>query len=321
MAVGSWQERVLFITQLRSLMDTGITLDTALPLAGGRRGPYREAAELWARAVSAGQPLSEQMQRSGEPALVCALVRAGELSGHLPAMCREIEAFYSHCLMLKRLVIGRSIYPLILIHLALMMPPLVGFITGSHGAWLILLGPALLWTLALGLLLLGHLGGRSGWNARLCATLPGLRTLTRQLVCANSCLVLRAGASAGMLYHNALEMAASACGNRWWGQRLERQANALMHGDCPQLSQALEDCDFPADLVQILRSAEIGGAVERALGQMATISRERFTSALTWTMRVAVGVLMALAMLIAIIAIFSIFSRVYLTPLQDAMNY
>ena len=46
-------------------------------------------------------------------------------------MCQEIVAFYTHAAAIRRMIIGRSIYPLLLIHVAMVMPNLVQVIANN----------------------------------------------------------------------------------------------------------------------------------------------------------------------------------------------
>src|SRR6056297_3337380 len=125
MSRSTWAERVLFFTQLRHLISSGLALDQSLALAAIRGSSYVAKSKRWQQRVQGGDQLHRALRDDGEAPLICALVEAGERSGRLHELCAEIADFYQHCLAIKRLLIRRSIYPLILIHLALVLPALV----------------------------------------------------------------------------------------------------------------------------------------------------------------------------------------------------
>ena len=177
-------------------------------------------------------------------------------------------------------------------------------------------GPLILWTVVLGCFIFLKLSQQTRLAARL-ALLPGARALTSQLVTANSALVLKGGASAGMLYHQSLDMAAECCGNAVMGEAMRQQAKALMEGQTANLSAALAALNFPTDMQLIVRNAEETGTMEAGLGRVATLSHERFHERVTWSARIATGLLIFIAMLFAAYVIISTFVGVYIGPLQE----
>lgn len=320
MAVGTWQQTVIFYGQMRQIVRTGLTLSQAIPLAAGSSAPHRQLAAQWVRGIEQGQPWHQQLSQSNERPLICALIRAGENSGRIEEMCEEIVSFYQNLLTIKRLIISRAVYPVILIHMVMVIPALVPVVAKGANPLTLFIGPGLLWlTVAVGILL-WRVGKRSGWTAAV-ARRPPLSALTLQMVTTNSALVLRAGISAGMLYHEALEQAADSCGNALYGAAMRREAGILMRSEDYTLTQALSNVGWPQDMLNVLASGEHSGAVERSLQQITEIARERFQSRLTWTARVLMGILLAIAMIYAAITIISMYMSVVMGPMQEALNY
>ncbi|MDA3962368.1 MAG: type II secretion system F family protein [Planctomycetota bacterium] len=302
---------------MRSLLKAGMAIDQSCALAGDNApAPYRQWAKDWAAGCRAGRPLGEQMLESGERGLPTAIITAGERSGRLVELCDEIVAFYDEAIRIRNLIIGRSVYPIFLLHATMMIPVIPLWFLGKCSPWMVLLGPACLWT-GLGLAWLAHVLGRSsGFSARLATRAP-LRALVRPLVATISCQVLRAGAAAGMLWPEALRLAAASCGNRVYGARLCRAATGIEREEVPSLTAALTQADFPREVLELCTAAEHAGELEVVLGRAAVLQRERFATRVEWTARVIMGTFYAIAMIAAAITIVAMAFEFYIKPIQD----
>ncbi len=291
----TWSSAAIFYDQLRSLVAMGMALPQALGLAGNTsHGRHRALAPAWAAGCSSGRPLAELLAADGEPALAVALVRAGEASGRLPELCRELAGYYEHALAMRRLVIGRLVYPAFLVHVALVAAAIPGIAFSGASPSSLLAGPAVLWAVLALAWCVFHLVGPQV-RARVMLS-PGLIGLVGPLVAANTCLVVRAGLAAGMLIPASLELAAPACGNRIYTDRLQAAAGAVNDGRLANLTAALEAAGLPTLVVQMVGTAEIAGKLEEALGRCATFQQESFRTRVEWTARVLSGTIYALAM-------------------------
>ena len=280
---------------LRSGLSMAQALDSVAGTAGGR---HAALARGWSRGCGAGEPLAPQMKRDGEEPLAVAMVAAGETSGRLPELCQDLSTLYDHRRALRALFIGKLIYPVILVHVAMFCGGFVRwFQTGAASA--LLLPPVMLWA-ALAIVGAGLQGAhRAGLTARW-ALLPGVRSLSMPLITGNTCLVLRAGILAGMLYHQALDLAAGACGNRVIAADLRRIAGDLASGRTPDLCAALSRFDhFPRAVLQLVQTGELAGTLDETLGRAATLSRESFRERTLWATRIARGTCYAAAMAFA----------------------
>lgn len=297
----TWVGAAAFYDQLRGILAAGLPLRQALELAGNAAaGRHRLLAPRWAAGCAAGQTLAEQLARDGEPVLAAALVRAGEASGRLPEMCGEIAGYYQHAVVLRRLMISRLVYPVILIHVALVVAA-VPAAFADESPLLVLVGPAALWALVAVAVVIGSRLGPT--TASRLALLPGLRALTLPLVAANTCLVLRAALSAGMLFPAALDLAAGACGNRVIAQRLRAAAAGLVANGQGNLTSALAQAGFPAVVVQLVANGEVAGKLEDALAHGAELEREAFRLRSEWTARIVAGTIYGLALLLAAVTV------------------
>ena len=246
------------------------------------------------------------------------MVKAGETSGRLTEMCRDLASHYRHRIALRTLVIGRLVYPVMLIHVTLLALGIVLTFTNGWSPWIILGLPLLLWlTVAgawFGLRMLG-----AATLAKLALAGP-IAPLTMPLVAANTCTVLRAALSAGLLMPDALELTAGACGNSLLGRRLVEAGGDLRHNRLDSLTAALKRVGLPTIVVEHTNSGERSGKLDETLGQSAMLMRESFRLRAEWTARITCGIIYACAMVGAAFVIFFAFSKVYLEPFRELMQ-
>jgi len=291
----AWAGAAVFYHQLGIMVRTGLTLAQALEhAAAASPGWHGARAKAWSSGCAGGQSLAEQLERDGEEAVATALVRAGEVSGQLPRLCSEIAGLYEHRLRLRGMIIARSIYPALLATLALMAPGVVGVIARDAPVWTMLVGPAALWGGVIAVVVANAVMQRSGLMARLALAWP-LRGLVMPLLAANTCLVLRAALSAGMLMPRALDLAADACGNQVMAARLRAAAGDLNQGRLPNLTAAVAAAGLPHLVVMLVSNGEIAGALDDTLDRAAAQQREAFQERTLWTARILTGLFYAAA--------------------------
>ena len=311
MAIFAWHRQARLCESLGSTLDAGLAPHVALGLAadaaGGAIGRQARAA---AAAVATGTPLSTAMAASGEDGLLGAMLAAGERSGRLPTLLRQLAATYALRARLRDQAARRLVYPTLLIHVALMLGPLPWVVSGSQPAWSMAAGPLAIWMLVLAAVLTVRAGSRAGLLARL-ALRPPCRALCRPALLADLAAVLGAALSAGLLVPDALELAADACANRELAARLRDAAAAVRTSRLPDLSAALAACGLAGDELELIRVGERSGKLEEALGQARTVAAERFALRLQWTAKLATGTIYGLAMLIAAMTILTMAAQVF----------
>jgi type II secretory pathway component PulF len=295
----SWSHTATFYEQMAVTLDAGLSIAQAVQLSGNTAGgELRSGGQRWSAGCAAGQSLAEQLQADGQPSFDIALVKAGETSGRLPELCRELASHYRHRMALRTLVLGRLVYPVFLIHVTLLALGVVLVFMSHWSPWIILALPLMLWALVGGAVLLLRLLGP---NTRAKLVLSGpFAPLTMPLVAANTCTVLRAALSAGLLMPDALELSAGACGNRIMGERLVSAGNELRYNRIDSLSAALQRCGLPVLVVDHTTTGERSGTLDKTLGQMATMMRESFRLRAEWTARIFCGLIYGGAVLAAV---------------------
>ncbi len=299
----NWARTATFHEQLAVTLNAGLTITQAVQLAGDTAGgELRAHGRQWSAGCAAGRGLAEQLAAAQQPGFDVALIKAGETSGRLTEMCRDLAAHYRHRIELRTLVISKLVYPVILIHVTLLALGIVLTFQSGWSPWIILGLPVLLWICVggawFGLRLLGA-------STRATIALSGpFALLTLPLVAANTCTVLRAALSAGLLMPDALELTAGACGNQVMGQRLADAGRALRHNRLDSLTAALRTVDLPDIVVSHVGSGEKSGKLDETLGQAATLMRESFRLRAEWTARIVCGTIYAGAMLGAATVVF-----------------
>jgi type II secretory pathway component PulF len=316
----TWTSAARFYRQLSLVHKAGISLAQAVGMAGGATtAEHRQQAPAWSQACTQGSQFADQLAASREEPFAIALIRAGERSGRIPEMATLIAEHYEHRISLRNLIIARLIYPVILLHVALIMPTVVMVLAYQWPVVTLLLGPGLIWSVAIALYVAETTSRRAGLTARLVLQQP-LSFLAMPMVIANSCQVLSAGFTAGMLVPDALELAADGCGNREMARRFRAAGSGVRHGRLPNLAAALGECGFPSTELGLITNAETVGKLEEVLGQVATVAEESFRLRTLWAAKIATGVIYGIAMITAVIVIFSMVSAFYLGPIKETMK-
>ena len=290
-----WSSTALFHEQLRLMLMAGLPIADAVRQAGQTAGGwYAEQAGKWSTELGRGQSLSAMMTASGCRAIDIALVRAGENSGHLPELCADIALHYRHAISLRTMIIGRLIYPTFLIHMTLIAAAFLLVFMFGWSAWWSLYGLLIFWSLVL-LLMIGWRTTGSATKARW-ALGWGIGAVVWPLLAANTCSVLRAGLSAGMLAPDALELSAGACGNAVLGERLTRASRELRQGQLGDVTAALNASGLPVLVIDLCRSGEKSGKLDDTLGHATTAMRETFRMRSEWLARIVCGTIYTAAM-------------------------
>ena len=259
-------------------------LEAGLSLVQGIRsieGPPLRDRERLADALAAGSGLDSVLAVA--PSWLSAtdrqLISAGHASGTLPETLRQMAGQHQTRQRAIRAVIGACIYPLFVLHFAVLVLPVGQLMTGTVADYLrsvlSLLLP--LWLV----LLLVWAGVRCrirvfGWIGD---WLPGVRGYRRFGALRDVCLVLRAFLTAGCRLDEAWYGACAATGRRAFVQAGVRCATAIQAG-APPSSVLSGSAPFPAEFVQVYRSGEETGKLEESLLYLEDEYGHRASSAL-----------------------------------------
>ncbi len=250
------------LDQLSTLLTSGVPILEAL--SGLERSPHREVAacaERLRERIQAGRPLAESM--AGDPAFPpahTALIGAAERAGAVPRVLLRLRDEVDRAIEARRAFILRTAYPIGILALTALFPPLYLIVQGRTGAYIALE--------------LGIFGGAGALAALIHARrkqafplllrLPVLGDALRRAALGESLSLLGLLVGAGIGVREALEITAGAA--RWPGlsEELHRSAEALKGGR--NLAGALESLSgIPSIERGAIASGERAGAMDQAL--------------------------------------------------------
>jgi general secretion pathway protein F len=258
----SFQQREHLFHSLAQLSRGGIALGKALDVLA--RNSDRQVGSCVRSLIASlqnSESVGEAFRAAGFSQSDAAVIQAGEASGRLDAVFGELAEFYAQLAQTRRAVIAKSIYPLLVLHLAailLAIPPALldgswtSFLAHSLpilvGFYLCLLLGAVLWRLTRNLL------SRSSRSAKMIIRVPvlGRFLLNWTLWKFTSVLSLYIAAGGGLL--RAFEMAGTVCENADLKATTSAALSRVKHGE--RLGEAFRK--QPRVPESLLRSIEIG---------------------------------------------------------------
>jgi len=244
-------------------------LEAGLSLVEGIRSlegvPVRDRKRM-ADALASGTPVDDVLNEA--PAWVSEtdrqVISAGHTAGVLPSTFRNLSDQHRSRQQAQRAVLGASIYPILVLHFAIVVLPAGQLVSGSVGDYLrevfSLLVP--LW------FFLALLVFAIKWRIRAIGVvgdlLPGIRGYRRYGALRDVCSVLRAFLTAGCRLDEAWYGACAATGRQSFIKAGVRCAETIQAGSPP--SGILDQLKvFPPEFCRIYRSGEQTGKLEDSL--------------------------------------------------------
>lgn len=281
------QQAVLF-RQLATMIDSGLTSGRALQALSQHTGGHFGAAlrDITER-LDQGSPLYKCLGLYPEyfSELVVSLVQAGETGGQLDVRLKEIADMLEQSYELRQKLISQCVYPVVILHAAIFIPPLYKLVTGGPSAY----ATAVLWPLvalwgAFAALLVGN---------RLVSVVGPLRVTVDAIVLVIPLVgrVVRDGSlvqalralgdllEAGVPTARAVQIAARAAGNAAVGNRIARIEDLLDEGH--SLSSAMaKSRAMPPTVMQMVVAGEASGTLGVSLKKAANLLQIDFDNAL-----------------------------------------
>jgi type II secretory pathway component PulF len=216
------------------------------------------------------------MQGDWIPTFDLALIQAGEKSGRLAECCRLLAGYYEERAQLIRRVLGDLAYPLLIVHLAVLIFPtsqLTGLLQNLSPLQFIQSKIALLlpaYAAICALLFAAQAKRAEPFRAaveRLLAMVPLIGTARRHLALARLSAALEALISAGVTVIEAWELAAVASGSPAILRTVRRWRPRLESGETP--SELLADSPaFPELFSNLYATGEISGQLDETLRRL-----------------------------------------------------
>ena len=280
---GQLVQRSEFYDQLSRLTAAGIGLIDALERIK-QRPPARSYHAPLARLVDElkhGRPFMLALRATGDflPPFDTALLHAGEQTGRIDACFRLLADYYAQSARLARFVISQCLYPIGLIHFAVLvfggaMPFIQSGMTASSwalaGNIILMLAP---FYLAAALLVFA-LQGRHGetWRAvveRILHAVPVLGAARRYLAISRLAVALEALINAGVLIGQAWTTAANASGSPTLRRAVATWQRQIEAGRKPA-ELVVGAAGLPEMFVSLYATGEVSGKLDESLRQLHT---------------------------------------------------
>ncbi len=278
-------QRGEFYYQLASMIRAGLpligalqTLEKSPPAASYRKPIARMLAELKGRSsfVSALNTIGDWL-----PVFDKALLEAGEKSGRLDECFRLLASYYEERAKLARAVMGQMLYPVIIVHLAIMVfpPGLIkaAFWDGEWGAFLVskVTWYGLLYAAVAALVLASGSSRAQWWRAtmeRILGFVPVLGRARQNLALARLTAALEALFSAGVGIVDSWELAARASGSPAFAREVMTwRPHVEVDQKTPGELLAYKNV-FPAMFTSLYRTGEISGQLDDTLKRLHSYS-------------------------------------------------
>lgn len=272
------KQRVVFYRQLAVQLDAGVGLTGSLAqLERVVSGPLKRGVIGVRAALDRGATFGEALRAQPAPLfspLEVELLAAAEQTGHVDRAARKLEAIMERRKRIQDTLVGRLAYPVLILHLAILLPSLVVLVMQGVAAYLAAVLPiiGIIWGLALACLLLVAISRRV---PALASAIEGLMRLTpvikgvrEAVVRARACRTFAELHDAGVAPVRAMRVAALASASPYLSKRLEGAALDLEGG--ATIGEALLNRKVLPPLEQgMVESGEIAGKLGHALGKVA----------------------------------------------------
>ena len=286
---GQLNQRADFYFQLQSLVRAGVPIIQALQMLAGNNSvrSYRPHLEGVMERLQNGATLGEAMaaQPNWLPEFDLSLITAGEQSGRLEEVLRNLGNYYKDRASLARSLISSLAYPIFIIHLAILVfPPGYLRLLVWEGEVALFLTQKLsillpLYLLAFLAVMAGQGTRGSGWRAlmeRVLNTVPILGKARRELAMARLSASLEGLLSAGVPTVHAWELAARASGSSAIKTAIGRMLPRVQAGATP--AEAIQPFNvFPEVFKNLYSSGELSGQLDTSLVRLRDYFQEQAT--------------------------------------------
>ncbi len=271
------QARGHFYNNLATTLDAGLPADQALTLVESGPGGLAAAVRRLVEAVRRGRSLAEGMARHGSfwSRFEVDSMAAGERAGRLPETLRRLAAYFETRGRTRDRIGFGMIYPVILLHAAILLPPLYLLLLEGPGAYAVRVGPILLIVYGVAAAL-GWLWRTATGGARLerrLLALPLVGRIVHELALADYAYVFGVLLATGTPLVDALRSAAGSSRLALVRAAGGRAAAAVSEGATVCDALGREPGVFPRPLVEAIRVGEVSGTLDDALARIERTSR------------------------------------------------
>lgn len=274
-------EKTVLYRELAKLTQADFHLDRSVDLLLSQKTAPAPRAFLEGlkRGLEEGKSLAEAIRTHNQKVvsgLDLALMEAGERSGKLSAAFNHLARYYASADAAAKQMRAAMIYPLILLHLAIILPELPSAIVASDGAGFfskVLLSFALLWAVVAGVYFLWRWLDQKALTSAAVDTwlnrVPWIGPARRHWALARFCQVFHAGLLAGLRMSEICRLAGQAAQSGRIRAGAEVAARRIEAGETLSLGMA-EAGAFDALFVNSLATAEEVGKLDEEMARWTT---------------------------------------------------
>ena len=277
------QRRADIYTNLANLLDSGVPILRALPIAStGLSGRLASALRKLTDSLSGGVPLAEALAARGRafPILDRTILESADTSGRMPDAFKQLARWYYLVARMKRTIISGLIYPCLLLFACIAIPPLPRVILGyvSFTRYLLNMAVALAFTsgtLAFLFLLYISIPDNSALRKaidRLILRIPILGKTILLLSLSRYCSAFSALYSSGVPILTAAEKSAETAGNSAVTAMLQPAWRAAASGRPMYTGFSRE---LPGDFINAWQTGEESGTLSEVADRLAAQITER----------------------------------------------
>lgn len=257
----------------------GVPLPRALEMAGGVPGRARRQL---ADRLRAGDTIRSVLGRWGDwlPEVDRQVLISAAESGRMTETLGTLASQRDFVAKQAARALGAAIYPLFVVHFAILMLPVYLLLTVGTDAYLRVVLPVILPFWAFMAVLVWSVRRRQRWVRGLMLLIPLLRGHAKHQAIADLCSALSGYVTAGQTIDIAWAGAAEACGDR----RLSRLAGKVAENarlGVPPGEQIVDSRILPEDFISLYQTGERTGQLEENLNYLWQMYSEKAAGKLT----------------------------------------
>lgn len=277
MALSS-KDKIELYHDLGTMLQSGFHLDRGIELMLGQNpsAGRREWLQSLRDGLAGGSSVTEALEKRpcGSSPLEIGLLAAGERGGRLGEACAHLAEYFELRQQSVRKALGALVYPLIVVHFAIVVPDFSKVVTGGLGAGFagIPLRLAVLWillaALAASIVLWSRAAARSVQADRLLGLVPLAGAVRQHWALARFCQVMRTGLLAALKVSESLRLAGGASQSAQMDEGARKAALKVEAGG--NLSDSLRSAGgFPFQFNNSIEMAEQSGTLDLELNRWA----------------------------------------------------
>ncbi len=298
-------DRIAFYEELKSMVSAGFVFSQALRTLRDKRDAWAQTRMFRSleEACASGQTFADAMaDLPGEfDDLEVNLVRAGEQGGRLEETLKSLAEYFRRRQEIRRRIMGAVIYPIFLIHVAIVVPPAPLVVSEGVGAYLQSAGLAFLVVYGIAgaiwgfTLLVRNVPVVSDVWDRVRLAIPWYGNASRKFAVARFATSLGHLLDSGVSAPKAMELSAATLGIPTWRRGVLGVIPRVSGGD--RIVDSIESAGFlPPNAAAIMLAGEESGQLPECLFNVAKMMEEEGSH----SARIGSKVAQILALMVAI---------------------